>query len=124
MILKHPFPSMSTSRIVELAKEIESNTTKLDRYLEENNLPRPSFDVDAPLMLPLPPDILAVREDLMSALDELYWLNQGPIETVIAKSVFKSSILFALSCKLMAPVRIFDWFESDSTVGYSQACPS
>lgn len=79
--------SMATSRIVTLAKEIEANTTKLDEYLEKNNLPRPSFDVDAPLMYQLPPDIAAAQEALTTALDELYWLNQGPIQTVVAKSV-------------------------------------
>lgn len=78
---------MATSRIVKLAKEIEANTTKLDEYLEKNNLPRPSFDVDAPLMYQLPPDIAAAQEALTAALDELYWLNQGPIQTVVAKSV-------------------------------------
>ncbi|KAI4213978.1 MAG: hypothetical protein LQ351_003382 [Letrouitia transgressa] len=77
---------MATSRIVTLAKEIEANTTKLDEYLEKNNLPRPSFDVDAPLMYQLPPDIAAAQEALTTALDELYWLNQGPIQTVVAKS--------------------------------------
>lgn len=78
---------MATSRIVTLAKGIEANTTKLDDYLEKNNLPRPSFDADAPLMYQLPPDIAAAQEALTADLDELYWLNQGPITTVVAKSV-------------------------------------
>ncbi|KAL8730473.1 MAG: hypothetical protein Q9166_004037 [cf. Caloplaca sp. 2 TL-2023] len=82
---------MTTSRIVILAKEIEANTAKLDEYLEKNNLPRPSFDVDAPLMYQLPPDIAAAQESLTAALDELYWLNQGPIQTVVAKS-FATSV--------------------------------
>ncbi|KAL8943120.1 MAG: hypothetical protein Q9211_001108 [Gyalolechia sp. 1 TL-2023] len=76
---------MTTSRIVTLAKEIEANTIKLDEYLEKNNLPRPSFDPEAPLMYELPPDIAAAQEALTTALDELYWLNQGPISTVVAK---------------------------------------
>ena len=80
---------MATSRIVTLAKEVEANTTKLNEYLEENNLPQPSFDADAPLMYQLPPDIAAAQEDLTAALDELYWLNQGPIQTVVAKTVSK-----------------------------------
>ena len=78
---------MATSRIVTLAKEIEANTTKLNEYLEKNNLPQPSFDADAPLMYQLPPDIAAAQEALTTALDELYWLNRGPIQTVVAKSV-------------------------------------
>ena len=79
--------SMATSRIVTLAKVVEANTVKLDEYLEKNNLPQPSFDVDAPLMYQLPPDIAAAQENLTAALDELYWLNQGPIQTVVAKTV-------------------------------------
>ncbi|KAL8936560.1 MAG: hypothetical protein Q9216_004862 [Gyalolechia sp. 2 TL-2023] len=53
--------------------------------MEKNNLPRPSFDAEAPLMYELPPDIAAAQEALTAALDELYWLNQGPISTVVAK---------------------------------------
>lgn len=78
---------MATSRIVTLAKEIEANTVKLDEYFEKNNLPRPSFDVDTPLMYQLPPALAATQEALTAAIDELYWLNQGPIQTVIAKTV-------------------------------------
>ena len=78
---------MATSRIVTLANEIQANTSKLDEYFERNNLPRPSFDADAPLMYQLPPDIAAAQEALTADLDELYWLNQGPIPTVVAKSV-------------------------------------
>lgn len=78
---------MATSRIVTLAKAIEANTIKLDDYFEKNNLPRPSFDADAPLMYQLAPDIAAAQEALNADLDELYWLNQGPMRTVLAKSV-------------------------------------
>ncbi len=82
----------TTSRIVALAKEIEANTIKLDEYLEKNDLPRPSFDADAPLMYQLPPDIAAAQEALNAALDELWWLNQGPIQTIVAKSVSTTSL--------------------------------
>ena len=86
--------SMSISRIVTLAKEIEANTTKLDDFLEKNNLPKPSFDENAPLMYQLPPDVAAAQESLTAALDELYWLNQGPIQTIVAKSVSISTFYF------------------------------
>ena len=98
---------MATSRIVTLAKEVEANTNKLDEYLEKNNLPRPSFDVDAPLMYQLPPDIAAAQEALTAALEKLYWLNQGPIQTVVAKTVstplnpsprFNSTLISPVCC--------------------------
>ena len=61
---------MTTSPIVTLAKEVEANTTKFNEYLERNNLPQPSFDIDTPLMYQLPPDIAASQENLTAALDE------------------------------------------------------
>ena len=78
---------MSPSRMVILAEAIKANTAKLDDHFEKSNLPRPTFDVETPLMYQLPPDIAAAQEALTADLDELYWLNQGPISTVVAKSV-------------------------------------
>ncbi len=77
----------STSRIAALAKEIETQTTKLDKFFTESPMPPPSFDEDAPLMYPFPPDVAEAQEALSAALDELWWLNQGPIQTIVAKSV-------------------------------------
>ncbi|KAI4190536.1 MAG: hypothetical protein LQ348_003646 [Seirophora lacunosa] len=85
-------------RIVTLAKEIETNTIKLDKYLEENNLPKPSLDADTPLMQQLPPHIAVAQEALTAALDELYWLNQGPTETVVAKASAASVGLKTILC--------------------------
>ncbi|PQE10357.1 hypothetical protein CJF32_00000898 [Rutstroemia sp. NJR-2017a WRK4] len=87
---------MATSRILTLAKEIEACTTKIDKYLTDNNLPPPSFDEDAPLMYQFPPDIAKAQESLSAALDELWWLNQGPIQTVVAKSLATSVGLKAI----------------------------
>ena len=78
---------MEPSRIVALARVIEANTTKIDQFLAKNNLPVPSFDEDAPLMYQFPPDIEEAQETLSAAIDELSWLNQGPIQTIVAKSV-------------------------------------
>jgi NAD(P)H-dependent FMN reductase len=83
---------MSTSRIAALAKEIETQTTKLDKFFAESQLPPPSFDEDAPLMYPFPPDVAEAQEALSAALDELWWLNQGPIQTIVAKSVCHEQI--------------------------------
>ena len=62
---------MEPSRIVALARVIEANTTKIDKYLSKNNLPAPSFDEDAPLMYHFPPDIAEAQEALSAAIDEL-----------------------------------------------------
>ncbi|KAF4626277.1 hypothetical protein G7Y89_g11881 [Cudoniella acicularis] len=82
---------MAPSRIVALAKVIEANTTKLDEYFAKNSLPPPSFEEDAPLMYQFPPDIAVAQEALSAAIDELSWLNQGPIQTIVAKS-FATSV--------------------------------
>ncbi|PZD24298.1 sterigmatocystin 8-O-methyltransferase precursor [Pyrenophora tritici-repentis] len=81
----------STSRIAALAKQIETQTTKLDKFFTESQMPPPSFDEDAPLMYPFPPDVAEAQEALSAALDELWWLNQGPIQTIVAKS-FATSV--------------------------------
>jgi hypothetical protein len=77
----------STSRIAALAKEIGIQTTKLDKFFAESQMAPPSFSEDAPLTYPFPPDVAEAQEALSAALDELWWLNQGPIQTVVAKSV-------------------------------------
>lgn len=77
----------SISRIVTLAKEIEAQTSILDKFFVKSKMPPPSFDEDAPLMYPFPPDVAAAQEALSAALDELSWLNKGPIQTIVAKSV-------------------------------------
>lgn len=77
----------SNSRIAALAREIETQTTKLDTFFTESQMSPPSFDEDTPLMYPFPPDVAEAQEALSAALDELWWLNQGPIQTIVAKSV-------------------------------------
>ncbi|KAF2648949.1 sterigmatocystin 8-O-methyltransferase precursor [Lophiostoma macrostomum CBS 122681] len=80
----------STSRIAALAKEIEAQTSKLDNFFAESKMPPPSFDEVAPLIYPFLPDVAEAREALSAALDELWWLNKGPIETIVAKSLATS----------------------------------
>jgi hypothetical protein len=84
---KETASKMAPSRIVALAKEIEVSTSKLDEFFTKNNLPPPSFEEDAPLIYQFPPEIAAAQEALSAALDELTWLNKGPISTIVANSV-------------------------------------
>jgi hypothetical protein len=50
--------STSTSNLTELANTIKRETETLDHYVKDNNLPEPSFDVDAPLTFTEVPDEL------------------------------------------------------------------
>jgi len=61
-----------TSRIVALDKEIETQTVKLDKFFTDSRLPPPSFDEDAPLMYPFPPDVAETQEALSAVVDELW----------------------------------------------------
>jgi hypothetical protein len=79
---------MASSRIVALAKEIEASTTKLDEYFLKTNLPPPSFDEHAALMYQFPPEIEAANVALSAAIEELTCLNRGPIQTIVAQSVW------------------------------------
>ena len=70
----------SRTRIAELASIVAENTAKVDEYLRANNLPTPSFDVDAPAQIPIPPDatdIEAARRNAVEASTELNDLLQG-----------------------------------------------
>ncbi|KAI1181598.1 S-adenosyl-L-methionine-dependent methyltransferase [Nemania serpens] len=74
---------MATSRIVELANRIASNTVKIDDYLLSHNLPTPSFDVDGPLDTLIPKNELSIESLRVAIIDdtlELRRLVLGPRE--------------------------------------------
>lgn len=72
-----------TSRMAALARKIANETEKLEAYMKENNLPMPSFDVDAPADFPkLPDNVLKSRQEIIFATKELALLAHGPREFV------------------------------------------
>ena len=71
---------MASTRIADLAAAIHSNTTKLDEYLKAQGIKSPSFDIDAPEKLDLPPAIAGLREHILDATDELHHIVQGPVQ--------------------------------------------
>lgn len=76
-------PEQSPSRMVALARQITQATEKLEAYMKANNLPMPSYDVDAPADFPsLPEDIQQSRQDIIIATKELATLAHGPRESV------------------------------------------
>ncbi|KAF7544910.1 hypothetical protein G7Z17_g9595 [Cylindrodendrum hubeiense] len=76
-------PKSSTSHMIDLAKKITQETEKLDKYLKDNDLPNPGFDVDAPGDFPkLPADIQRSRQEVVYATRELNALVRGPREHV------------------------------------------
>ncbi|RDW81607.1 uncharacterized protein DSM5745_05164 [Aspergillus mulundensis] len=66
-------------RIAELAALIQQRTAEIDAYLQENNLPQPSFEEDASSNHNLTnKEIVDARDDLLSATLELHDLILGP----------------------------------------------
>lgn len=78
-----PEQPTSTSRMIVLAQKIAKETEKLETYMKENNLPMPSFDVDAPADFPkLPAEISKSRQEIIFATRELGLLAHGPRESL------------------------------------------
>ena len=76
-------PEQSTSRMIALAQKITKATEKLETHMKANNLPMPSFDVDAPADFPaLPEDVQQSRQEIIHATKELGRLAHGPRESV------------------------------------------
>src|SRR5690348_2409599 len=72
-------PEQSTSRMVALAQKITKATENLETYMKSENLPVPSFDVDAPADFPsLPEDVQKSRQEIIHATRELGLLAHGP----------------------------------------------
>lgn len=68
----------SSTRITKLAELIKSNTERVDNYLNAKGLTTPSFDIDAPAELRLPPDVEQARQVVLDSTDELHRLILGP----------------------------------------------
>ena len=73
---------MASSRIVELASSIQTNTSKVDQHFSSHGIPTPSFDIETPLEVDLPDEIAACRTAILEATDELHSLIMGPVQTV------------------------------------------
>lgn len=76
---------MSPSRIVQLAQLIASETQVLDKHLNENKLPQPSFAVGA-LTEPFPqstPNVAKAKTNVIEATIELRQLLEGPVKQLL-----------------------------------------
>jgi hypothetical protein len=73
----------STSSLIELAQVITRETKKLDRYLKDNGIQAPSFEVDSQANFPkLEGEIKRAREEIVRATRELGDLVTGPTESI------------------------------------------
>ena len=67
---------MSQSRIAELAEIIAGNTSFVDKHFNDNDIPTPSFGLDAPLDIQIPPHEKEVTKARYAVLDATMELNQ------------------------------------------------
>ena len=71
---------MASSRLIQLAEAIINSTKTVDSYLQENNLPTPSFDSDGPVNFGISSDdVESARINVIEASLELADLLQGPM---------------------------------------------
>lgn len=73
---------MPSSRILQLANNIQTNTSIVDRHFSSHGIPTPSFDVETPLEVDLPHAIAVSRLAIIEATEELHQLMLGPVQTV------------------------------------------
>ncbi|KAH8696410.1 putative O-methyltransferase [Talaromyces proteolyticus] len=79
---------MSTSRILQLAQLISSQTAVIDAHLQSKGLPQPSFDQDGPTepIQEATEDVTQARTDVIEATIELRQLLQGPMQLLLPQS--------------------------------------
>ncbi|KAF2147765.1 O-methyltransferase [Myriangium duriaei CBS 260.36] len=76
---------MAEPRIVTLSATIARQTAVIVDYCQRNNIPTPSFDLDAPPTVDIAPGehaVLEAKDSIIAATRELGQLMKGPAETV------------------------------------------
>ncbi|EEH18615.2 hypothetical protein PABG_07675 [Paracoccidioides brasiliensis Pb03] len=66
-----------------LAAKITELSDTLTKYLNDKNIPAPTFAADSPTgYVNLSPEIFMVRQELLDALNDMWYLTQGPSESI------------------------------------------
>ena len=64
--------------LTKLADEISAAASVIDGYLTKNNIPKPSFDVNGPPVLPNDPEVQKAKIQMQEALMNMKDLLLGP----------------------------------------------
>lgn len=86
--------AIPSSRILELANSIQTNTSRVDQHFSSHGIPTPSFEIETPLELDLPDDIATCRLAIIEATEELHLLMLGPVQTVNWLRVMQNAEFF------------------------------
>ncbi|PGH07096.1 hypothetical protein AJ79_06374 [Helicocarpus griseus UAMH5409] len=66
-----------------IAAKIAELSETFTKYLNENNVPAPTFVADSPTSyVNLSPEIFMVRQKLLDAVNDMWYLTQGPSESI------------------------------------------
>lgn len=66
-----------------LAAKITELSETFTRFLKENNVPQPSFAADSPTSYSnLSAESFMIRQSLLDALTDMWYLTQGPSESI------------------------------------------
>lgn len=72
--------NLSTSRLTELTISILESVGKLEEMLSKQGYPSPSFDEDAPALLPK--NTVSIRDLIVDSAAEIQDLLQGPLDII------------------------------------------
>lgn len=87
-----------------LAAKITELSETFTRYLKDNNIQQPTFAADSPTSYSsLSPEIFVTRQLLADALSDLWYLSQGPSESIY-NYVHSVRILVLSSNHLQTPL--------------------
>ena len=87
---------MASPAITDLAAAISRNTQIVNDYFAANNMPLPSFDVNGPQIIAIPPaekEITAARKQLLADTQALHDLMMGPWDMLRGLGVIESVII-------------------------------
>lgn len=108
-----------TTKIVELSAVIAEKTKVVDEYFKKNGLPTPSFDLDGPTRITIPPQEKEASDALTAVLSATRDLNQlltGPTGVLMGTSVSRPAVVL-LSVMLQLANR-----HSPTTVSVCKQC--
>ena len=88
--------SSALSSLVQLADTIKANTLVLDNHLNNHGQPHPSLDVDGACIsiASNEKEVLAARDTLLGALNQLRSLVLGPVGILMNIGVSNPSTVF------------------------------
>ena len=93
---------MASTKIAELAAQIQENTAKVDEYLQKRSLPSPSFDEDGPVDFQIEDEgIRKAREIALDSSLELHQLLLGP--AMCLRPIVSTGTLQAIGLSLIVP---------------------